>query len=105
MSKITLKQIEDVCRSLNTTVLTRTSYGIKAIRKGESVLLTRVSRKAATRANDKTVYEGSTKECMAYLTAIRDTITTWYPYEFKELSEMRQQPDAVTSGDIPYIYT
>jgi hypothetical protein len=87
--KMSLKQLENFCSSLNATLLKNTPYGIKVTRKGTELSLTRLARKKEHKGKmEGEVFKGSTKECYVYLVAVRDTLIDWYPIkrdEFKDL--------------------
>lgn len=78
MSKITQKQLEKVCTELNTGVLRNTWYGVKVGRKNENLVISRKARRPEKAAFSGAMFEGSPKECQAYLAGLKDWVTVPY---------------------------
>lgn len=78
MSKITQKQLDKVCTELNTGVLRNTWYGVEIGRRYDNLAIYRKARRPEKAAFNGLVFEGSPKECQAYLAAIKDWVVVPY---------------------------
>jgi len=75
VSKITQKQLEKVCTELNTGVLRDTWYGVNVGRKYDNLVISRKARRPEKAAFNGPLFEGSPKECLAYLAGLKDWVT------------------------------
>lgn len=85
MSKITQKQLEKVCAELNMGILRNTWYGVEVGRKQENLVISRKARRPEKSAFSGPLFEGSPKECLAYLAGIKDWVTVPYLAETLEV--------------------
>lgn len=66
--KVTLRQVESECRSLNNGVLLGTPWGVQAERCGTEVVLWQVPRKMGSARAE--VFRGGPREVMVFLAGI-----------------------------------
>lgn len=85
MSKITQKQLEKVCTELNTSILRNTWYGVEVGRKQENLVISRKARRPEKAMFSGPLFEGSPKECLAYLAGVKDWVTVPYLAETQEV--------------------
>lgn len=81
MSKLSIRQIQDLIRSMNATMLRQTPYGlgIEKTRLSTDFVISRRYRRHEDKAMEGPVFEGSIRECSAYLAGLRDALRDWLP--------------------------
>lgn len=84
MSKITLRHIQSICSELNVGLLRQTFWGISAARRQNVITLSRQARRHEKTSEEGVVFEGSPKECVAYLAAVKDWVTVPYLARIEE---------------------
>lgn len=81
MSKLSIKQVQDLIRSMNSTMLRQTPYGlgIEKEKNSSNFIVFRRYRRPEEKAMEGKVFEGSIRECAAYLAGTRDALRDWLP--------------------------
>ena len=77
---ISAKVLMEFCTSMNTTLMRKTPYGVRAEKSGTGYKLIKRVRDVGRQSEERVVFEGSVKDCYCYIYGLRDALREWYPY-------------------------
>lgn len=71
------RQLQELIRSMNATLLRATPYGLGIEHKGRDYLISRKYRRREESSMEGAMFEGDAGECAAYLAGTRDALRDW----------------------------